>query len=96
MIQKKFPFLLLGNKSDKNDQRQVDKQKADVYSKEHHMFFYETSALDGTNVEIAMKTISASASEMDTVPYFSPEINDRINLEDIEDTQTPTSSSCFC
>jgi len=79
-----------------NNPRQVDKQKADAYANANHMFFYETSAFEGTNIEIAMKTISSSASEMDTVPYFSPEIDeDHINLDEIEDTQTP-SGSCSC
>jgi len=98
---KKFPFLLLGNKLDRcnlnNNPRQVDKQKAEGYAKNHQMIFFETSAYDGTNVDVALKTISANASEMDTVPYFSPEIDeaDHINLDEIEDTQTPT-GSCSC
>jgi len=98
---KKFPFLLLGNKLDKcnvnNNQRQVEKQKADAYSKNHNMMFYETSAFDGTNVDIALRAISSSASDMDTVPYFSPEIDEPpINLDDIEDTDTPSGNGCMC
>jgi len=99
---RKFPFLLLGNKLDKcynnnNNQRQVDKLKAEAYATTHHMIFHETSAYDGSNIDTAMKAISSSASEMDTVPYLNPDIDDdHINIEDIEDTETPSSSSCSC
>jgi len=93
---KKFPFLLLGNKLDKDNQRQVDKNQADNYARSQGMIFYETSAVNGANIEDAIKTITSIASEMDTVPYFSPEIADRINVEEVEDIPPPTSSSCFC
>jgi len=98
---KKFPFLLLGNKLDKcslnNNQRQVEKQKAENYAKNHQMTFFETSALEGTNIETAMKTISGTAAEMDSAPYFSPEIDENeINLEDFVEKETPASSSCSC
>jgi len=42
------------------------------------------------------KKITSIASEMDTVPYFSPEIADRINIDDADDIPPPTSSSCSC
>jgi len=92
---------LLGNKLDKcslnNNQRQVEKQKAENYAKNHQMTFFETSALEGTNIETAMKTISGTAAEMDSAPYFSPEIDENeINLEDFVEKETPASSSCSC
>jgi len=93
---KKFPFLLLGNKLDQDNQRQVDKHQADNYAKSHGMRFYETSAANGANIDDAIKDLSSFASEMDTVPYFSPEIADRINIDDVEDIPPPKSSSCFC
>jgi len=92
----KFPFLLLGNKLDKDNQRQVDKLQAENYARSHQMLFYETSAVNGANIEDAVKNITATASELDTVPYFSPEIADRINVEDVDDIPPPTSNSCFC
>jgi len=60
------------------------------------MNFYETSAYSGSNIEDAIKKITSIASEMDTVPYFSPEIADRINIDDADDIPPPTSSSCSC
>jgi Ras-related protein Rab-7A len=93
---KKFPFLLLGNKLDKDNQRQVDKLQAETYARSQQMQFYETSAVNGTNIEEAIKMITSIASEMDSVPYFSPEIADRINVEDADDIPPPTGSSCLC
>jgi len=93
---KKFPFLLLGNKSDKDSQRQVDKLQADTYARSQGMRFYETSAVNGANIEDAIKDITSIASDMDTVPYFSPEIAEIINVGDTEDISPPSSSSCSC
>jgi len=92
---KKFPFLLLGNKLDRENQRQVDTNTADSYARANQMKFYETSAVNGANIEEAIINITSIASEMDTVPYFSPEIADRINIEETEEV-TPSSSSCMC
>jgi Ras-related protein Rab-7A len=93
---KKFPFLLLGNKVDKDNQRQVDKGQAENYARTYGMSFYETSAVNGIHIEEAMKNITSIASEMDSVPYFSPEIADRINIEDTEDIAPPKPNSCAC
>jgi len=44
-----------------------------------------------------MKNISGKAAEMDSAPYFSPEIDENeINLEDFVEKETPSSSSCSC
>jgi len=97
---KKFPFLLLGNKLDKcinNTPRQVDKQKAENYAKQHQMIFYETSALDGTNINSAMKHISEIAAEMESAPYFTPGIDENeIDLEEYVEKETPSGGYCNC
>jgi len=95
-MKKKFPFLLLGNKTDKENQRQVDKQTAETYAKNHGMLFYETSAYSGFNVDEAIVKISSVASDSDTVPYFSPEITNRIHIEETVDVPPPSASGCAC
>jgi small GTP-binding protein len=42
--------LLIGNKSDLSDQRQVTLEEAKVQAEQHRMFYYETSARTGDNV----------------------------------------------
>ena len=85
----KFPFLLLGNKCDLQDSRNVSSQKGESYATQNSMIFYETSALSGTMVQEAIKKIADTASQMDTVPYFSDEVATKINLDKDE---TPNSN----
>ena len=68
---KKFPFLLLGNKIDKEDSRQVDRRKGENYARQYNMEFFETSALTGQSVDEAIREIASRASDMDTVPLSS-------------------------
>jgi len=77
----KFPFLLLGNKLDLEAQRQsISEQDAREYAQRNNMIFYETSALNGHNIETALRQISDTASEMDTAPVFNTQL---INHEDM-------------
>jgi len=92
---KKFPFLLLGNKLDKDSQRQVNKHDGESYSRQHDMIFFETSALNGANVEQAIRAISAHASEMDSVPYFSEDVRTTgIDLDEEEIRSAPAQTPC--
>jgi GTPase SAR1 family protein len=43
--------LLIGNKSDLTDQRQVSPEEAQSFAKEHSMSYFETSAKTGSNIE---------------------------------------------
>ena len=64
-----FPFLLLGNKYDLKNRRAVDTETAKQFANENNMIFYETSAVNGHNVELAFTNIASNASQMDSVPY---------------------------
>merc|ERR1712228_18055 len=92
-----FPFLLLGNKSDLDEQRQVETDDAMTYAtKQKHMEFYETSALTGQNLEVAIRLIANIASESGT--DFSFVVNKGINVENAtnDETETPDAASCAC
>ena len=45
-------MMLLGNKSDLND-RQIPYEEGKAFADKFKMLYYETSAKEGTNVEIA-------------------------------------------
>jgi len=91
-----FPFLLCGNKSDLKNARVVQTQDGERLAKQYKMIFYETSALDGTNVETAVRKIASVASELDTVPCFQEDIGDKGNL-DLEEAETKTEAAgCSC
>jgi len=77
---KNFPFLLCGNKADLNAQRAVATNDASKFAKEYFMKFHETSALNGNNVESAFLELATTASNGDDVPWFSPEVANKINI----------------
>ena len=49
--------MLVGNKSDLNNLREVRTEEATQFASENNLFFIETSALDSTNVEMAFHNI---------------------------------------
>jgi len=53
-----FPFILFGNKVDKEDERQVDRSEVDKWLKENEGVIYqETSALTGNNIDEAFMSV---------------------------------------
>jgi small GTP-binding protein len=49
--EKDFPVILVGNKTDLEDQRQVKREEGENIAKEFKFKFFEVSNKDGTNVE---------------------------------------------
>jgi len=61
-----FPFVLLGNKSDKQSDRKVSEQKIKQYCQQKgNMAYYETSAKDNTNVEKSFEDVARLAFKRD-------------------------------
>ena len=54
---KNIVIILIGNKSDLEDQRSVPTEDAKEFAQKEGLFFLETSALQATNVEIAFMTL---------------------------------------
>ena len=51
---KTFPFVLIGNKVDRESERKVTSQKAEAWCKENDdMLYFETSAKEGVSVNEA-------------------------------------------
>ena len=48
---KNVQIYLIGNKSDLKDKRQVTEEEGKNFAEENNLKFYETSALNGTNIE---------------------------------------------
>ena len=78
---KRYPFLLLGNKTDLDDKRKVSRNQGDNYAQDNGMEFAETSAMTGTNIEKAFTNVAEFASESDTVPFFTEDLVERIQIE---------------
>ncbi|KAL0909078.1 hypothetical protein M5K25_023602 [Dendrobium thyrsiflorum] len=54
---KNIVIMLVGNKSDLEDQRAVSTEDAKEFAQKEGLFFLETSALEATNVEAAFMTV---------------------------------------
>jgi len=61
-----FPFIVLGNKCDKEGERKVAKSGAEKWCKNHgSVEIFETSAKDNVNVESAFQVIAKAAATQD-------------------------------
>jgi len=90
-----FPFLLMGNKADRHDFRQVPQEQASAYcATQKSMKFYETSALTGQNLEPAMRLIAniASQSEENSFPIGSTKLV--LDGDDHDNAETATGCGC--
>jgi Ras-related protein Rab-7A len=89
-----FPFLLLGNKTDLTQDRVVEQGQGKALADKHRMKFFETSALNGHNVETAIREIASHASEQETVPVFSQDVVDKIQF--VKDNKEPPKEEPGC
>ena len=60
-----FPFVVLGNKLDRENERSVSAQAGQEYAKTHQMAFFETSAQVGTHVEDVFIEMAKQALKRD-------------------------------
>lgn len=59
---------LIGNKSDLEDTRKVSESEARAFAELHQLQYLETSALDGSNVQLAFETAASNVlKKLDTV-----------------------------
>ena len=72
-------IILVGNKSDLSDKREVTQKDAIAYASKKHIPYFETSALESINVNEAFEDLLVSIAKKND-PYFEsmiekPEIN---------------------
>lgn len=73
-----FPLLLIGNKSDLSDEkREVQIFDARNYAQQYQMLFYETSALNGFNINPSIQELAKAAIKVykHDIPYLEPVSN---------------------
>jgi Ras-related protein Rab-6A len=95
-------IVLVGNKTDLNEGRQVSTEEGEKKAKEFNVIFIETSAKAGYNVKALFKKIAQSVPGMDSTPEQPKTTSILLLLMLVIDvklnpTTTPTTnSSCSC
>ncbi|XP_031718451.1 ras-related protein Rab-41 isoform X1 [Anarhichas minor] len=88
-------IMLVGNKTDLADKRQVSVEAAERKARELNVMYIETSAKAGYNVKQLFRRVAAALPGMDSTPEKSKEDMIDINLEKQQE-MTVTESSCSC
>ncbi len=70
-----FPFILIGNKVDRENERKVESREAEDWARKNgDILFYETSAKEGIQVEIAFQEVAKkSLKRSSTGNIFMPD-----------------------
>jgi len=88
-----FPILLLGNKHDLADEKRAVSADEGMAKANDQMLFFETSAMNGKNIEAAIKKLSDTACARNTAPIFSADVIKSLELP--KDDETPD-AGCAC
>uniref|UniRef100_A0A8C4Q836 RAB41, member RAS oncogene family n=1 Tax=Eptatretus burgeri TaxID=7764 RepID=A0A8C4Q836_EPTBU len=88
-------IMLVGNKTDLGDKRQVSIDEGEQKAKELNVMFIETSAKAGYNVKQLFRRVAAALPGMEASPEKSREDMIDITLEKPNE-RTASESSCAC
>ncbi|XP_034058786.1 ras-related protein Rab-41 isoform X3 [Gymnodraco acuticeps] len=88
-------IMLVGNKTDLADKRQITTEEGEQRAKELNVMFIETSAKTGYNVKQLFRRVAAALPGMDSTPEKNKEDMIDIKLEK-QPEMTVTESSCSC
>ena len=96
---KKLSVILVGNKNDLDNEREVKKEQGEIKAKDYGIAFLETSALNGTNIEIAFKTLveevySKCHKEFESITNVEIMNEKIINLQDNNNTSSDKLKCC--
>jgi len=86
--------MLVGNKTDLNEKRQVPIEEGEAKAKEHNIMFIETSAKAGVNIKALFRKIAASLLDNNSVqPSKTAELID-INLQQNNEHKDSGQAGC--
>jgi len=89
-------IVLVGNKADLSDKRQVTHEEATSKGTELNIMFMETSAKAGHNVKGLFKKIALSLPGMEKDPASTEASSTKIDVSSTPATTVPEASSCNC
>jgi len=89
-------IVLVGNKADLSDKRQVTLEEATAKSTELNVMFMETSAKAGHNVKSLFKKIAMSLPGMEKEGASAESTNQKIDVTTPANTEVPDAAGCQC
>jgi len=89
-------IVLVGNKADLSDKRQVTLEEATAKSTELNVMFMETSAKAGHNVKSLFKKIAMSLPGMEKETTTTETTNQKIDVTTPANQEVPDASGCQC
>ncbi|KAM0792255.1 GTPase Ryh1 [Microbotryomycetes sp. NB124-2] len=89
-------IVLVGNKTDLNDKRQVTTEEAETKAKELNVMFIETSAKAGHNVKTLFRKIAQALPGMERESEAAGTQNQMIDVSITPQNNTTSESSCSC
>lgn len=89
-------IMLVGNKTDLSDKRQVSTEEGERKAKELNVMFIETSAKSGYNVKQLFRRVAAALPGMDSTENKSPEDMQEVVLKDSPNEIKDAESRCNC
>ena len=100
---KKVVQMIIGNKSDLSQTREVETSEGEEMAKKNGAFFFETSALDGTNVEEAFMTllkkiydesVKVNESEGNNTQDVKPVVEQTVDLKGSQNNDEQKKGCC--
>mmetsp|Transcript_8114 Transcript_8114/g.14451 ORF Transcript_8114/g.14451 Transcript_8114/m.14451 type:complete len:218 (+) Transcript_8114:283-936(+) len=91
-------LVLVGNKTDQVDKRQVSVEEGEAKAKEHDIMFIETSAKAGFNVKALFRKIAAALPGMENSAMVRDAdlIDVKLNTTTVNNPTTGQESQCSC
>eukprot|EP00486_Rosalina_sp_Unknown_P002420 CAMPEP_0201564180 /NCGR_PEP_ID=MMETSP0190_2-20130828/2220_1 /ASSEMBLY_ACC=CAM_ASM_000263 /TAXON_ID=37353 /ORGANISM="Rosalina sp." /LENGTH=158 /DNA_ID=CAMNT_0047980005 /DNA_START=190 /DNA_END=669 /DNA_ORIENTATION=+ len=88
-------IMLVGNKIDLNDHRQVTKNEGEEKSNQLGVMFMETSAKSGDNIKSLFRKVATNLPGMDEQQKNQNDNAQKVELKDDDDNKQPT-GACWC
>ncbi|CAH2218608.1 jg13591 [Pararge aegeria aegeria] len=89
-------IMLVGNKTDLSDKRQVSTEDGDRKAKELNVMFIETSAKAGYNVKQLFRRVAAALPGMDSAESKPPEDMHEVILRQAPGDSKEPDAGCAC
>lgn len=91
-------IVLIGNKCDLPDYREISKDQAENFAKKHNLTYFEVSAKTGQNIDDVFSCISDSIINDINAGIINSSLYSAYNDKTLikENTQTKQNNQCYC